>query len=65
MATQKERKTFSLVEELKILWDVEKHMGTRVSLSKQLVISFSTHNTIVKNCNIFEENANQCAPMAK
>jgi hypothetical protein len=50
---------------LKILWDVEKHVETRVSLSKQLGISVSTFDTIIKNCNIIEENANQCGPTAK
>jgi hypothetical protein len=39
--------------------------GTRVSLSKQLGILVSTLNTIVKNHNIIEENADQCGPMAK
>jgi hypothetical protein len=66
MTTQKERKKkFSLEEKLKILWDVEKHVETRVSLSKQLGISVSTFDTIIKNCNIIEENANQCGPTAK
>jgi hypothetical protein len=36
---------------------VEKHVGTRVSLSKQLGMSVSTLNTIVKNDSI-EENEN-------
>jgi hypothetical protein len=58
MATQKERKTFSLEEKFKILRDVEKHVETCVSLSKRLVISVSTFNTIVKNDNIIEGNAN-------
>jgi hypothetical protein len=51
MATQKERKEFSLEEKLKILWDVEKQVRTRVSLSKQLGILISIFNTIVKNHN--------------
>jgi hypothetical protein len=61
-STQKERKIFSLEEKLKILQDVEKHM-THISLSKQLGISVSTLNTIVKDQKIIEENANQCRQM--
>jgi hypothetical protein len=48
MATQKERKTFSLEEKLKILWDVDKHTGTCVSMGKQLGTLVSTINTTVK-----------------
>jgi hypothetical protein len=44
---------------------VEKHVGTLVSLSKQLGISVSTLNTIIKNNNINVENANQYGPMVK
>jgi hypothetical protein len=51
--------------QLKILQDVEKQVGTHVSLSKQLGILVSTLNTIVKNHNIIEENADQCGPVAK
>jgi hypothetical protein len=65
MAMKKKRKRFYLEEKFKILWDVEKYMGTHVSLSKQLGISVSTLSTIVKNHNMFEENANQCRPMKK
>jgi hypothetical protein len=39
--------------------------GTCISLSKQLGISVSTLNTIIKNHNMLEENANQCRPMKK
>jgi hypothetical protein len=35
------------------------------SLSKQLGISVSTLNIIVKNHNIIEENSNKCGSMAK
>jgi hypothetical protein len=61
----KGRKTFSLEGKLKILQDVEKHVGTRVSLRKQVGILVSTANTIVKNHNIIDETANQCRPMVK
>jgi hypothetical protein len=44
---------------------VEKLVGSRVSLTKQLGISVSTLDTILKNHNFIEENANQCGPMAK
>jgi hypothetical protein len=54
-----------LEEKLKILQDVEKHMGTHVYLSKQLGISVPTLNTIIQNCNIIEKSINQCGPMAK
>jgi hypothetical protein len=42
-----------------------KHVVTCVSLSKQLGISVSTCNAIVKNHNIIEENAKHHRPMAK
>jgi hypothetical protein len=47
-----------LEEKFKIFRDVEKHVQTCVSLSKQLGISVSTFSTIVKNDNIIEGNAN-------
>jgi hypothetical protein len=43
---------------------VEKHVGTLVSLSKQLGISVSTLNTIIKNSNINVE-MHQYGPMVK
>jgi hypothetical protein len=39
--------------------------GDSCFLSQQLGILVSTLNTIVKNCNIIEENGNQCRPMVK
>jgi hypothetical protein len=62
MTTQKQRKTFSLEEKLKMLWDVEKHVGTLFPyLSKQLGISVSTLSTIIKNHNIIVEDANHAS----
>jgi hypothetical protein len=47
-------------EKLKIVWDVEKHMGTLISLVKQSGLSVSALNVIVRDWHGTEENANQC-----
>jgi hypothetical protein len=39
---------------------LDKHMGTNISLVKQLGLSILTLNIIVKICHVPKENANQC-----
>jgi hypothetical protein len=59
MATQKERRTISLEQELNILKGADKHVWTRISWVRQLGLLVSTLNMTVKN-HVTEENANQC-----
>jgi hypothetical protein len=56
------KKNHFLKEKLNILWDVDKDIGTHISWYKKkiLIFSINSQNTIVKTCNIIEENANQC-----
>jgi hypothetical protein len=51
MARQQERKNISLEEKLNIQWDAEKYTGTWIALVKQLGLSVSAMNMIVKNVN--------------
>jgi hypothetical protein len=58
MATQKEGKTISLGGKLDILWHIDRCMGTCMSLAKQLGLSVSTLNIVVRK-------ANHCEPIVK
>jgi hypothetical protein len=57
VSTEKERKTISIKENP--TRDVGIHMGTYISLVKQLGLSLSSLNMTVMNCHVIEENANQ------
>lgn len=57
---QKKERTVSLKDKPSILRDVGKNLKTCVFLMKQLVLSVSVPNMIVKNFYVIEENAYQC-----
>lgn len=52
MVTQK--KNVFIEEDINIQWDIDKHLGTCISLVKHLVLSEQTVNVVVEN--YVEEN---------
>jgi hypothetical protein len=52
IVTQKQRGTMLIQEILNVLWDIDIHVGTHISLVKQLGLSASALNTVVKNCHV-------------
>lgn len=49
MDQKAKRKAFSVNEKIKILAEVDAHVGTRVDLASRLGLPVSTLNTIIKN----------------
>jgi hypothetical protein len=47
------------------VWDIERHIGIHISLVKRLGSSVSVLDTLIKNCHVIEESANQYVWWAK
>ena len=65
MDKKRERKSFSIEETLRILEKVDSFHGTRAAQARELHISVSTLNTIVKNRATISASASQCGPNSK
>ena len=65
MNEKNQRKAFSIEEKRQILEKVDRHVGTRLALAKELCIPVSTLNTIVSQRAIVEKKVAECGPMTK
>lgn len=59
------REVLTLADKIKILEEVDKHVGSRVELARRLNLPITTLNTIVYKRAKIELNAAKCGPLAK